>query len=159
MADVMVEGLSGSEIIADVLDQIKRKLSYSCNLRDSDSYGQGYSASIEIKLKLYAMDVTEDSFTVEIPLKVEIPVSTEAVTVTPVEVEEKLEIPQELDLESVRERIKISEPEPMQEPSAEGEARMPERLKRKYTRRSGSPTLETTATGGAVDVTDEQPSF
>ena len=152
MADVMVEGLSGSEIIADVLDQIKRKLSYSCNLRDSDSYGQGYSASIEIKLKLYAMDVTEDSFTVEIPVKVEIPVSTEAVTVTPVEVEEKLEIPQELDLESVRERLKVSETEPLPETTEAEENRMPVRLKRKYTKRTGVPSFEQTPQGGAVDI-------
>ena len=154
----MIEGLSGKEIIEDILDQIKRKLQYSCNLRDSDSYGQGFSASIEIKLKLYAMDVTEDEFTVNVQPKAEPPVSTETVTVTPVEVVEKIEIPQELDIEAVRERIKISAPEPPEPPTAEGEARMPERLKRKYTRRTGVPTLETTAAGGAVDL-DEKTGF
>jgi hypothetical protein len=159
MADTtMIEGLSGTEIINDVLDQIKRKLMYSCDLRDSDSYGQGYSGSITISLKLYGMDATPVDVVVPIQAKAEPPVSTEQTVVIPIQVEEKVEIPQEEDLEAVRERLKISEPEPMQEPSAEGEARMPERLKRKYTRRSGLPTLETTAQGGAVDV-DDQPSF
>ena len=152
----MIEGLSGKEIIEDILDQIKRKLTTSCNLRDSDSYGQGYSGTVTINLKMYAMDITEDEFTVNIQTTTEPPVSTETVTVTPIQVEEKVEIPQEQDLEAVRERIKVSAPEPPEEPTAEGEARMPERLKRKYTRRTGVPTLETTASGGAVDVTDEK---
>ncbi len=159
MADTMIEGLSGGEIIADVLDQIKRKLSYSCDLRDSDSYGQGYSGTIEVHLKLYAMDTVSVDVEVPIQPKAEPPVSTEQTVVTPIQVEEKVEIPQELDLESVRERLKVSEPEPPQEPSAEEENRMPARLKRKYTRRTGVPTLEQTPTGGgAVDI-DEQPSF
>jgi hypothetical protein len=155
MADTMIEGLSGSEIIADVLDQIKRKLSYSCDLRDSDSYGQGYSGTITISLKLYGMDATPVEIEVPIQPKVEPPVSTEQTIVTPIQVEEKVEIPQELDLEAVRDRLKVSEPEPPQEPSAEEENRMPARLKRKYTRRTGVPTLEQTATGGgAVDVNE-----
>ncbi len=156
MADVVIEGLSGTEIINDILDQIKRKLTYSCDLRDSDSYGQGYSGTIAISLKLYGMDATPVEVEVIIPPKVEPPVTNETTVVTPIQVEEKVEIPQELDLEAVRERIKVSEPLP--EPSATEENRMPERLKRKYTRRIGVPTLETTVTGGAVDI-DEQPSF
>jgi hypothetical protein len=152
----MIEGLSGTEIIADVLDQIKRKLMYSCDLRDSDSYGQGYSGTITINLKLYGMDATPVEIEVPIQPKVEPPVSTEQTIVTPIQVEEKVEIPQELDLEAVRERLKVSEPEPPEEPSAEEENRMPARLKRKYTRRTGVPTLEQTATGGAVNVDDQQ---
>jgi hypothetical protein len=152
----MIEGLSGTEIINDILDQTKRKLSYSCNLRESDSYGQGYSAEVTVKIKAYAMDVTEEEFTVSIPAKVEPPVSTEQVTVTPIEINENITIPQELDLESVRERLKVSEPEPPAEPNAAEESRMPARLKRKYTRRTGIPTLEQTATGGAVNIDDQQ---
>ena len=153
MADIMIEGLSGTEIIADVLDQIKRKLMYSCDLRDSDSYGQGYSGTITISLKLHAMDNTPVDVVVPIQSIGEPPVSTENTSIIPVEITEKLEIPQELDLESVRERLKVSEPEP--EPtSEEQENRMPARLKRKYTKRTGIPSLEQTAQGGAVDVNE-----
>jgi hypothetical protein len=154
MAEAIVEGLNGTEIIEDVLDQIKRKLKNSCDLRDSDSYGQGYSGTIEIHLKLHAMDNVPVDVVVPIPAKVEPPVSTESVTVTPLEIDEKVEIPQELDLEAVRERLKVTTPEPPPEPSEEEENRMPEKLKRKYTRRTGVPSLEQTAQGGAVDVTE-----
>ncbi len=154
MADTLVEGLSGTEVIEDVLDQIRRKLKYSCNLRDTDSYGLGYSGTITINLKMYGMDATEESFSVNIQPKGEIPESTDSVTVTPFVVDEKLEIPQELDLESVRERIKV--PEPLPETSDAGESRMPERLKRRYTRRTGVSSLEQTASGGgAVDIENE----
>lgn len=149
MAESLVEGLSGSEVIDDVLAQIKRKLLTSCDLRDSDNYGQGYSGTIEIKLKLHAMDDIPAEFSVNIVPKVEPPVSTEEVTVTPVEITEKIEIPQELDLEAVRERIK--EPASLPLVDETEESRMPQRLKRKYTKR-GVPSLEQTASGGAVDI-------
>jgi hypothetical protein len=156
MAEAIVEGLSGTEIIDDIVDQVKRKLRTSCNLRDSDSYGQGYSASITISLKMYGMDATPDEFSLNITPKVEPPVSTETVVVTPFQIEEKLEILQEEDLEAVRERIK--EPETLPPPDEAEESRMPNRLKRKYTRR-GIPSLEQTASGGAVDVDAEEPKF
>jgi hypothetical protein len=148
MADSLVEALSGTEIIEDFLDQIRRKLKYSCDLRDSDSYGQGYSGTATISLKLYAMDATPVELMVNISPKVEPPVSTEDVTVIPIQVEEKVEVPQELDLEEVRKRSKESDTIPP--PSDEEEARMPARLKRKYTRRG---SLEGSAMGGgAVDI-------
>jgi hypothetical protein len=143
----MIEGLSGTEIIDDVLAQIKRKLMYSCDLRDSDSYGQGYSGTIEIHLKLHAMDNIPVDIVVPITPQTDPPVTTEETIVTPIDVTETVTIPQELDLEAVRERIK--ETEPLPPPSEEEESRMPARLKRKYTRRS---PLEQTATGGAVDI-------
>jgi len=157
MAEVNVEGLSGTEVIEYVLNQIRRKLKYSCNLREADSYGQGFSGTVTINLKMYAMDVTEETFTVNIQPKGEIPTSTETVTVTPFDVDEKLEIPQELDLEAVRERSKI--PEPLPEPSEAGESRMPERLKRRYTRRTGVASLEQTASGGGAVDLENEPSF
>jgi hypothetical protein len=153
MADVLIEGLSGSEVIDDVLAQIRRKLQTSCDLRDSDNYGQGYSGTIEIKLKLHAMDDIPAEFSVNIVPKVEPPVSTEEVTVTPVEISETIEIPQELDLEIVRERTK--EPDLLPPVDEIEESRMPTRLKRKYTRRTGVPSLETTASGGAVDLDEK----
>jgi hypothetical protein len=96
------------------------------------------------------MDVTEEQFTVNIPAKVAPPVSTEEMTVTPVEIAEIIEIPQELDLEVVRERMK--EPEPLPPPDATEENRMPDRLKRKYTRHLPSPEMN--PMGGAVDLSD-----
>jgi hypothetical protein len=151
MADVLIEGLSGVEIIEDVLAQIKRKLMYSCDLRNTDSYGQGYSGTIEIHLKLHSMDNTPVDIVVNIPPKAEPPVSTDEVTVTPLEVVEKIEISQELDLESVRERIK--EPEPLPPSEEEEESRMPSRLKRKYTRRNALEVPE--MGGGAVDLDEK----
>jgi hypothetical protein len=153
MAEAITEGLSGTEVIDDILAQIRRKLITSCDLRDADSYGQGYSGTIEIKLKLHAMDNIPAEFSVNIPAKAEPPVTTETVVVTPLEITETIEIPQELDLEIVRERIK--EPEPLPPPDEAEEARMPTRLKRKYTRRTGVPSLEQTTSGGAVDLDEK----
>jgi hypothetical protein len=150
VAEQLVEGLSGTEIINDVVEHVRRKLQTSCDLREADSYGQGFSANIEIKLKLYAMDVIPAEFSIAIQPKVEPPVSTETTIVTPLELTETIEIPQELDLEVVRERTK--EPAPLPPASEEEENRMPARLKRKYTKRTGVPSLETTASGGAVDI-------
>lgn len=148
MAETMVEGLSGFEIRKDVLAQIDRKLQTSCDLRDNDNYGQGYSAEITIKMKMYDMVVAEEQFFVSIPPKAEPPVSTEQVTVVPVEINETLVIEQEENLDAVRERmeapIQVSQPA-----SEEEENRMPERVRRKYTRRAA---VEMTPMGGAVDV-------
>ena len=157
MADVLVEGLSGTEIIDDVIAHVKRKLMTSCDLRDSDSYGQGYSGTIEIKLKLHAMDNLPAEFSIAIQPKVEPPVSTETTIVTPLELTETIEIPQELDLEVVRERTK--EPAPLPPASEEEENRMPARLKRKYTKRTGVASLEQTAAGGAVDLDSDEAKF
>lgn len=157
MAESLVEGLSGSEVIDDVLAQIKRKLQSSCNLRDSDNYGQGYSAEIKISMKMYAMDATPDEFTVNVAPKGLPPASTEETIVTPFDVVEDLTIPQELDLEAVRERIK--EPAPLPPIDEAEEARMPNRLKRKYTRRTGVPSLEQAASGGAVDLDSDEAKF
>ena len=142
-----IEALSGSEIIEDVLNQIRIKMLTSCDLRDTDSYGQGYSGEIKISLKLYSMDVLPAEFFVPIAAKTEPPASTEQVIVNPVEIEETVQIEQELDLEAVRDRMKET-PEPAPVDEAE-ESRMPQRLKRKYTRRN---ILETTPMGGAVDL-------
>jgi hypothetical protein len=157
MAESLVEGLSGTEVIDDILAQIRRKIQTSCNFSHECNYGQGFSAEINIKIKAYAMDVTEEEFNVIIPAKVEPPVSTEETIVTPLEISESIEIPQELDLEIVRERIK--EPDPLPPPDEMEESRMPARLKRKYTRRTGIPSLEQAASGGAVDLDSDEAKF
>ena len=106
MAEQLVEGLSGTEIINDVVEHVRRKLQTSCDLREADSYGQGFSANIEIKLKLYAMDVIPAEFSIAIQPKVLPPETTETTIVTPLELQETITIEQELDLEAVRERIR-----------------------------------------------------
>ena len=145
-AETMIEGLSGVEIIDDILAQIRIKLEKSCDLRSIDCYGQGYSAEIDIRLKLYDTDTISVNAKVEIPPKVEQPVSTDDVIVTPIEIEEKFEIPQELNVEAVRNRTKESAPPP---PVEYEENLMPERTKRKYTRRSFAPVP---ASGEVVDI-------
>lgn len=152
MANGVIEALNGAEIVEDVLNQIKIKLLTSCDLRDQDSYGQGYSGEIKISLKLYGMDVTGADFVIPIVSKAEPPVSTEEITVNPVQVEETIEIPQELDLEVVRERAKESAPEPVV--SEQEENRMPARLKRKYSRRSALE-VPVMPQGGGIDITEE----
>ena len=151
MADeTMVEGLSGVEIVEDFLDQIRRKLHNSCDLRDTDCYSEGYSATAEIHIKLYDVDTTSVDMKFELPAKVEPPVSTEDVVVTPVEIVEKIEIPQELNVESVRERSKQGIPSPP-EPVEVGEGGPPFRQKRKYTRRAPLENVPQ-AQGGSVEM-------
>jgi hypothetical protein len=94
------------------------------------------------------MDVISIEEKVQIQPKVDPPAQTETLIVTPVEVSETVVVEQEENLEAVRERSK--QPETPAPPSEAEEQRMPERLKRRYTRRT--PILEQAAHGGAVDV-------
>jgi hypothetical protein len=59
-----VEGLTGEEIINDVLDQLGRKLHGDCNLRETDAYPGGYEGEIEYHLRLRGMDTAEVKATV-----------------------------------------------------------------------------------------------
>ena len=155
-----VTGLSGTEIVEDVLAQVKKKLLLDCNLRDSDSYGRGYSGQIDVKLKLYAMDVTDVNQTVEIPVKEDPPVTMDEVVVTPVTLETTVEIKQEEDLLAVRDRIeeaKNTEPEITPE-TGDGTPTEAPRSKRRYTRRVNSGLEQApVAEGGAVDL--DKPEF
>ena len=54
-----VAGLSGQEIINDVLGQVRKALERDCNLRESDCYGRGYSGSIKLSLQLFDIDVAK----------------------------------------------------------------------------------------------------
>ena len=152
--ETLVDGLSGVEIIEDFLDQVRRKLNRSCDLRDSDCYSQGYSATVEIHIKLFDMDTTSVDMKIELPAKVEPPVSTEEVIVTPLEIVEKVEIPQELNVEEVRARSKQDIPPPPEPFEVEGNG-IPQRLKRKYTRRVPLENVSQ-AEGGSVDI---EPQF
>ena len=57
--DDYVEGLTGEEIINDILDQVETKLRGDCNLRETDSYTGGYDGRVEVHLNLHGLDVAE----------------------------------------------------------------------------------------------------
>ena len=152
--EIMVEGLSGVDIIEDFLDQIRRKLMKSCDLRDNDCWSEGYSATVDIHMKLYDSGETPLDMKFELPAKVEPPVSTETTVVTPVEIVEKVEIPQELNVEEVRARSKQDIPPPPEPFEVEGNG-IPQRLKRKYTRRTPLENVPQ-AEGGSVEI---EPQF
>lgn len=59
MEDDYVEGLTGEEIINDVLDQTDSKLRGDCNLRGSDSYPGGYDGWVDVHLNLRGLDLAQ----------------------------------------------------------------------------------------------------
>jgi hypothetical protein len=139
--------LGGHEVVADVLGQIRRRLSSDCNLRTTDGYSGGYSGEIKIKLRLNAVRITEVEMTVPITQSPQIqapaPETIPAENLEPVEVDETLSIPVEDNLAEVRERIednseKAIEAEAEAElvPAVAEEGDSSARTKRKYTRRA-----------------------
>lgn len=104
MEDDYVEGLTGEEIINDLLDQVAEKLRGDCNLREMDAYTGGYEGTVKIHLKLHGLDTAE--------VKMDIPVTRPAdeefpeVGESPIdtEVDAEVEIAQEPRLNLVRER-------------------------------------------------------
>ena len=142
MAQSIVVGLTGTEIIEDFLNHIRTQLRRDCNLRDSDSYTRGYSATASYKLKLYGVDVTEVES--EVAVGFDNPAETEKV-----EVEDVVEIPQELELNAVRERS--GQEEPVMTIDTEG---LPAIKKRKYQRRIVSEAPPEGLSGGAVEIDD-----
>lgn len=116
-------GLSGEEIINDVLFQIKTALQKDCNLRPTDNYGQGYSGVIKIDLKLFALDVSEAHVNVDVKATSELlkTIPTQAdmtgatgegdpAAGTEVKVDETVEIAQNLNLDEVREQSEQNVP-------------------------------------------------
>lgn len=142
-----VAGLSGKEIVEDVIGQVRRSLMRDCNLRESDCYGRGYSGKITIHLDLFDIDVAKtDAEIVLSPTKellASTPETPQDIDGKDVKVDVELEVPMTNDLNAVRERSNQTEP---QEPelTTEGDTTVPKR--RSY----GKPTT----IGGAVDVTD-----
>lgn len=90
-----VEPLTGEEIINDLCSLIAAKLRGDCNLRESDAYAGGYSATIKIHLEAYGMDTAT----------VEAEVATGKQQENPDElIDTTLEVPVEPALDAVRER-------------------------------------------------------
>lgn len=59
MDDGYVEGLTGEEIINDVLAQVEAKLRSDCNLREMDAYLGGYDGTVHVQLNLRGVDLAE----------------------------------------------------------------------------------------------------
>jgi len=98
-----VEGLSGSEIIIDVLSQVEARLQNDCNLRHSDSYPGGYEGEVTVRLKCYGLDSSDVVMTVPIKSeKVTRPSSENQLVETAVD--ETVKIPVDPALDMVRER-------------------------------------------------------
>ena len=143
-----VAGLSGQEIINDVLGQVRKALERDCNLRESDCYGRGYSGSIKLSLQLFDIDVAKVEAELALSPTQELLASTsetpQDVEGQDVNVEITLDIPQDADLNAVRERSSQAEPSNVEVPVDPTAPAVPQR--RSYGK---PPTL-----GGAVDVTD-----
>jgi hypothetical protein len=119
-----VEGLSGEEIINDVLDQVAQRLHGDCNLRASDSYTGGYDGWVEVHLNLHGMDRTTVKTKIVMgPIKGDDPNQTT--------VETKVEIPLEPALNLVRERSGQGVPT-----LSKGDDGEPVVKKRQYSKRS-----------------------
>ena len=152
----VVEGLSGTEIIEDALNQVRKRLQSDCSLRDVDCYGGGYSGKVTISLKMFAMDVTEVNMEVDLhPSPALIAAASQIPPDAPgteIEVKQEIEIPLEENLLDVRERMQeTSIPDPSEAPEPKA---TPITVPRRSYKRTGTESLEQTATGGAVNIDD-----
>jgi hypothetical protein len=104
--DGYVEGLTGEEVINDLLDQVAEKLRHDCHLRNSDAYTGGYEGTVEVHLKLRSLDtaVVNTKLIVGAPDSVALPAGEDAPAIEETEIEAKVEIPLEPRLNMVRER-------------------------------------------------------
>jgi hypothetical protein len=144
-----VQGLSGNEIINDVLLQVKRALERDCNLRDTDNYGRGYSGKIKLNLQMFALDTATVDMEVTLQPTQEFLKTHEATpqdaTGSDVQIEQEIEIPLQSNLNAVREAAEAAQQTGQRpEPIPEEEARMPV-----HRRNYGKPPTM----GGAEDVT------
>lgn len=148
----LVVGLSGEEIITDILFQIEQTLRKDCNLRPSDCYSQGYSGKITLDLKLSSVDTIEVKVEQNVAATPDlkkiaeeeaaakaaaesakvaagVPVAQTQVVETPVEVKETIDIDPEPDVNAVRERS--GQGIPMEAIDQEGQ---PQVRRRRYTK-------------------------
>jgi hypothetical protein len=103
--DEYVEGLSGEEIINDVLEQIAEKLRGNCDLREMDAYTGGYEGTIDVHLKLHGFDLVEVNTKIAVSAPATATFAEAPLTaIQETEVEEHVEIPVEERLNLVRKR-------------------------------------------------------
>ena len=138
--------LSGSDVVADLLGQIRRKLTTDCNLRQADGYSGGYSGEVKIKLRLNAVRSVEVEMEIPIAQSPELPAPAPETfppeDLEPIEIDELIMIPVNDNLVEVRERIAANSEKALEAEAEEQAApvEVPEgeatvRQKRKYTRR------------------------
>lgn len=147
---VDIPGLNGEEIIIDLCEQIAQKLRRDCNLRSSDSYVNGYSAEVAVKIHCFGIDTAEVDSTIDAK---KLPETVTDGKATETKMETEVTVAHEPDLIAVRERSEQqppdveSKPTPAEKPA--GETAAPQR--RRY---SGSASR--VAGGGAqsADLSD-----
>jgi len=114
MSEDFVMGLSGREIIEDVLSQIRKALQRDCNLRESDSYGRGYSGKITVHLECFAIDTAMIEATVDLKpthqLLKEAPETPQDADGHDVMVDTEIDIPVSANVDAVRKRSEQSVP-------------------------------------------------
>lgn len=101
MEDDYVEGLTGEEIINDVLEQVAAKLRNNCDLRETDAYTGGYEGTVDVHLKLRGFDLAEVNTKIEVKAPA---ITQQSGQLTETEIEAHVDIPVEPHLNLVRER-------------------------------------------------------
>lgn len=104
MENEYVEGLSGEEIINDVLEQVASRLRNNCNLRLIDCYMGGYEGTVEVHLKLHGFDLTEIKSSIAVSVPASPACAGTGGEIQHTEITEHVEIPLEPRLNLVRER-------------------------------------------------------
>lgn len=124
--DYGMQGLSGNQIVDDIMAQFKKRLQGDCNLRAFDNYSRGYSAKITFHLDLYGLDVTAVDGEFD---------AGSAQTDTDAEVVDGvLDVEQDEDVQGIKDRLSGELPD-SEEESAEPISGDAVRAKRKYTRK------------------------
>ena len=130
-----LQGLSGIEIIDDLLAQLRKRLLGDCNLRPSDNYSRGYSAKLTYSVRCFGLDQQTIDGDLDLGKALEEPADGGD--------DGELEIEQEEDIGEVRDRIANAKKEEAQgqlDSTDENETPEPTdaagiRQKRKYTRK------------------------
>jgi hypothetical protein len=130
--------LSGSEVVADVLAQIKKRLTSDCNVRPSDGYSGGYSGKVTISLSLHAVRIATVEMEIPITEQIEAPgiESFSPEDVFPIEIDEQIVVPIEPNLKEVRQRTQENNEEISEHSDPVDDPETPAKNKRKYTRRA-----------------------
>lgn len=145
-----VQPLSGSEIVEDLISQIRKKLQATGDLRSTDSYPRGYSAKFNFHVECYGLDTVN--------LDGEVAVGAHRDDPETVIVEGSNDVPHEPELNAVRQRSE--QDTPVLAKTADGGETV-QMQKRRYAPRVRvpAPTVESPAEGGTVDFDENAPGF
>jgi hypothetical protein len=143
---VDIPGLSGEEIITDLCEQIAAQLRRDCNLRPQDSYVNGYSAEVKLKVHCYGIDAADVEMT--LTAKKTPPEKTDGPEKT-VEIDAEVEVAHEPNLKDVRQRSGL--PEPGVEQQRDEHGAPVDQAKEAPTQRRYGTRKAPVASGGARD--------